>query len=195
MAFPPRPPRGNFNPRFRKEQQQEHRTNHMIRVPQVRLVGDNVEVGVYPTQEALKMAQEPQLDLVEISPQADPPVCKIIDYNKFLYEKKKKEKEMKAKSKASEVKEIRFTPNTDDHDFDFKSKHAENFLKEGNKVKAYVQFKGRAIQFKERGELVLLKFAERLADVGLPEGLPKLEGKRMLMVLAPKSQKKKKEKE
>src|SRR6516164_209219 len=195
MAFPPRPPRGNFNPRFRKEQQQEHRTNHMIRVPQVRLVGDNVEVGVYSTQEALRMAQDQALDLVEISPNADPPVCKIIDYNKFLYEKKGKEKEMKAKSKASEVKEIRFTPNTDDHDFDFKAKHAEKFLRDGNKVKAYVQFKGRAIQFKERGELVLLKFAERLAEVGLPEGLPKLEGKRMLMVLAPKSQKKKKEKE
>jgi translation initiation factor IF-3 len=190
MAFPPRPPRGNFNPRFRKEQQQEHRTNHMIRVPQVRLVGDNIEVGVYPTQEALKMAQEQQLDLVEISPNADPPVCKIIDYNKFLYEKKRKEKEMKAKSKASEVKEIRFTPNTDDHDFDFKAKHAEKFLKEGNKVKAYVQFKGRAIQFKERGELLLLKFAERLNDSGVLEGMPKMEGKRMLAIWAPKSQKK-----
>src|SRR5215510_9322352 len=195
MTFPPRPPRGNFNPRFRKEQQQEHRTNHMIRVPQVRLVGDNIEVGVYSTQDALKMAQEQQLDLVEISPTADPPVCKIIDYNKFLYEKKKKEKEQKAKSKTSEVKEIRFTPNTDDHDFDFKAKHAENFLKEGNKVKAYVQFKGRAIMFKERGELLLLKFAERLAEFGQPEGLPKLEGKRMLMIIAPKSPKKKKEKE
>jgi translation initiation factor IF-3 len=193
MAFPPRPPRGNFNPRFRKEQQQEHRTNNMIRVPQVRLVGDNVEVGVYPIQEALRMAQDQQLDLVEISPQADPPVCKIIDYNKFLYEKKKKEKEMKAKSKTAEVKEIRFTPGTDDHDFDFKARHAESFLKEGNKVKAYVQFKGRAIMFKERGELVLLKFAERLAEVGQPEGLPKLEGKRMLMIITPKSQKKKKE--
>jgi translation initiation factor IF-3 len=191
MAFPPRPPRGNFNPRFRKEQQQEHRTNHMIRVPQVRLVGDNIEVGVYPTQEALKMAQEQALDLVEISPNADPPVCKIIDYNKFLYEKKRKEKEMKAKSKASEVKEIRFTPNTDDHDFDFKAKHAEKFLKEGNKVKAYVQFKGRAIQFKERGELLLLKFAERLNDSGVLEGMPKMEGKRMLAIWAPKSQKKK----
>ena len=191
MAFPPRPPRGNFNPRFRKEQQQEHRTNHMIRVPQVRLVGDNIEVGVYPIQEALKMAQEQQLDLVEISPNADPPVCKIIDYNKFLYEKKKKEKEMKAKSKASEVKEIRFTPNTDDHDFDFKAKHAEKFLKEGNKVKAYVQFKGRAIQFKERGELLLLKFAERLNDAGVLEGMPKMEGKRMLAIWAPKPQKKK----
>jgi translation initiation factor IF-3 len=191
MAFPPRPPRGNFNPRFRKEQQQEHRTNHMIRVPQVRLVGDNVEVGVYPLQDALRMAQEQALDLVEISPNADPPVCKIIDYNKFLYEKKKKEKEMKAKSKASEVKEIRFTPNTDDHDFDFKAKHAEKFLKDGDKVKAYVQFKGRAIQFKERGELLLLKFAERLNEVGVLEGLPKMEGKRMLAIWAPKSQKKK----
>lgn len=191
MAFPPRPPRGNFNPRFKREQQQEHRTNHMIRVPQVRLVGENVEVGVYSTQEALRMAQDQALDLVEISPNADPPVCKIIDYNKFLYEKKRKEKEMKAKSKASEVKEIRFTPNTDDHDFDFKAKHAEKFLKEGDKVKAYVQFKGRAIQFKERGELLLLKFAERLNDIGVLEGMPKMEGKRMLAIWAPKPQKKK----
>ena len=190
MAFPPRPPRGNFNPRFRKEQQQEHRTNHMSRVPQVRLVGDNIEVGVYPIQEALKMAQEQGLDLVEISPNADPPVCKIIDYNKFLYEKKKKEKEMKAKSKASEVKEIRFTPNTDDHDFDFKAKHAEKFLKDGNKVKAYVQFKGRAIQFKDRGELLLLKFADRLKDFGQLESMPKLEGKRMLAIFTPKTGKK-----
>jgi len=191
MAFPPRPPRGNFNPRFRKEQQQEHRTNNMIRVPNVRLVGENVTVGVYPTTDALKMAQDQQLDLVEISPNADPPVCKIIDYNKFLYEKKRKEKEMKAKSKASEVKEIRFTPNTDDHDFDFKAKHAEKFLKDGDKVKAYVQFKGRAIQFRERGELLLLKFAERLNEVGVLEGMPKMEGKRMLAIWAPKSQKKK----
>jgi translation initiation factor IF-3 len=190
MAFPPRPPRGNFNPRFRKEQQQEHRTNHMIRVPEVRLVGDNITVGVYPIQEALKMAQEQALDLVEISPNAVPPVCKIIDYNKFLYEKKKKEKEMKAKSKASEVKEIRFTPNTDDHDFDFKAKHAEKFLKDGDKVKAYVQFKGRAIQFKERGELLLLKFAERLNEVGVLEAMPKMEGKRMLAIWAPKPKKK-----
>lgn len=164
----------------------------MIRVPQVRLVGDNVEVGVYSVQEALKIANEQGLDLVEISPNADPPVCKVIDYNKFLYEKKKKEKEMKANSKVSEVKEIRFTPNTDEHDFNFKAKHAEDFLKDGNKVKAYVQFKGRAIMFKERGELLLLKFAERLAEIGAPEGLPKLEGKRMLIIFAPKSQKKKK---
>ncbi|MDX1936333.1 MAG: translation initiation factor IF-3 [Flavihumibacter sp.] len=194
MAYPPRPPRGNFDPRFRREQQQEHRTNHMIRVPQVRLVGENVEVGIYSTQEALRIAQSQELDLVEISPQADPPVCKVIDYNKFLYDKKKKEKEMKAKAKVSEVKEIRFTPNTDDHDFEFKTKHAEGFLKDGNKVKAYVQFKGRAIQFKERGELILLKFAERLAEIGQPEALPKLEGKRMFLMLAPKSQKKKTDK-
>lgn len=165
----------------------------MIRVPEVRLVGDNVEVGVYPTQKALQIAQDLGLDLVEISPNAAPPVCKAIDYNKFLYEKKKKEKEMKANSKVSEVKEIRFTPNTDDHDFDFKAKHAENFLKDGNKVKAYVQFKGRAIQFKERGELVLLKFAERLKEIGQLEGLPKLEGKRMLVIFAPKVTKKKKD--
>ena len=191
MAFPPRAPRGAFNPRFKKEQQQEHRTNHMIRVPEVRLVGENIEVGVYSIAEAQRIANDQGLDLVEISPQADPPVCKVIDYNKFLYEKKKKEKEMKAKSKVSEVKEIRFTPNTDDHDFDFKSKHAENFLKDGNKVKAYVQFKGRAIMFKERGELLLLKFAERLVEVGTLESMPKLEGKRMFAIFAPKSQKKK----
>jgi translation initiation factor IF-3 len=182
---------GRFNPNFRREQQQEHRTNHMIRVPEVRLVGDNVEVGIYRTQDALAMAQEQGLDLVEISPNAAPPVCKIIDYKKFLYEKKKKEKEMKANSKVSEVKEIRFTPNTDDHDFDFKSKHAEKFLQEGDKVKAYVQFKGRAIMFKERGELLLLKFAERLAEVGILESMPKLEGKRMLVIIAPKPAKKK----
>jgi len=136
------------------------------------------------------MAQEQGLDLVEISPQADPPVCKIIDYNKFLYDKKKKEKEMKAKSKTSEVKEIRFTPNTDDHDFDFKSRHAENFLKDGDKVKAYVQFKGRAIQFKDRGELLLLKFADRLKEFGAMESMPKLEGKRMIAIFTPKGKKK-----
>lgn len=191
MAFPPRPNRGGFNPRFKKEQQQEHRTNHMIRVPEVRLVGDNVTVGVYPTQEALKIAQDQELDLVEISPGANPPVCKIIDYNKFLYDEKKKKKEMKAKSKTSEVKEIRFTPNTDEHDFEFKTKHAEKFLMEGNKVKAHVQFKGRAIMFKERGEVLLLKFADRLKDVGALEGMPKMEGKRMLVMFAPKSSKKK----
>ena len=182
--------KGGFRGRFVPRKEAEHRINNFIRVPQVRLVGENVEVGVYSTQDALRMAQDQQLDLVEISPTADPPVCKIIDYNKFLYDKKKKEKEMKAKSKTAEVKEIRFTPNTDDHDFDFKAKHAENFLKDGNKVKAYVQFKGRAIQFKDRGELLLLRFAERLAEFGLPEMLPKLEGKRMMMIFAPKGKKK-----
>ncbi|WP_346320597.1 translation initiation factor IF-3 [Chitinophaga sp. YIM B06452] len=189
-------PRPNFNnrgrnPNFRREQQQEHRTNRMIRVPEVRLVGDNVEPGIYRTDEALRMAEDQALDLVEISPNAAPPVCRIIDYNKFLYEKKKKEKEMKANAHKSEVKEIRFTPNTDDHDFDFKAKHAEKFLKEGNKVKTYVQFKGRAIMFKERGELILLKFAERLAEVGALEGMPLMEGKRMIAIFAPKSAKKK----
>lgn len=182
---------GGFKGRFNARKEPEHRINHYIRVPQVRLVGDNVEVGIYPTSEAIRIAQQQELDLVEISPQADPPVCKIVDYNKFLYDKKKKEKEIKAKSKSAELKEIRFTPGTDDHDFDFKARHAEKFLQEGNKVKAYVQFKGRAIMFKERGELVLLKFAERLAEFGQVEGLPKLEGKRMLMVIAPKSHKKK----
>ena len=190
MAFPPRPPRGAFNPRFKKEQQQEHRTNHMIRVPEVRLVGENLEPGVYQTPDALKIAKDQELDLVEISPGANPPVCKIIDYNKFLYDEKKKKKEMKAKSKTSEVKEVRFTPNTDDHDFEFKCKHAEKFLQDGNKVKAHVQFKGRAIMFKERGELLMLKFADRLKDIGTLEGLPKMEGKRMQVMFAPKSQKK-----
>ena len=182
--------KGGFRNRFVPRKEAEHRINHFIRVPQVRLVGDNVEVGVYSIQDALKKAQEQQLDLVEISPNVDPPVCKIIDYNKFLYDKKKKEKEMKAKSKVSEVKEIRFTPNTDDHDFDFKAKHAESFLKEGNKVKAYVQFKGRAIQFQERGQLLLLKFAERLAETGVLENMPKMEGRRMLAMFAPKGKKK-----
>ncbi len=193
MAFPPRPGGGRFNPRFLRQQEPEHKINERIRAQQVRLVGENVTVGVYSIQEALKISRELELDLVEISPQADPPVCKAIDYKKFLYEKKKKEKEMKANAKQSEVKEVRFTPSTDDHDFNFKAKHAEGFLKDGNKVKAYVQFKGRAIQFKERGELVLLKFAERLADVGQPETLPKLEGKRMFLMLTPKTTKKKKE--
>jgi translation initiation factor IF-3 len=182
--------KGGFKGRFVPRKEAEHRINHHIRVPQVRLVGDNVEVGIYSIQDAMKMAQDQGLDLVEISPQVDPPVCKIIDYNKFLYDKKKKEKEMKAKSKVSEVKEIRFTPNTDDHDFDFKAKHAESFLKEGNKVKAYVQFKGRAIQFQDRGQLLLLKFAERLAEVGTLENLPKMEGRRMLAMFAPKGKKK-----
>jgi len=197
MALPKKsiikPGSAGFRGRFAPRKEPEHRINQYIRVPQVRLVGDNVTVGIYPTQDAIRLAQQLQLDLVEISGQVDPPVCKIVDYNKFLYDKKKKEKEIKAKSKATELKEIRFTPGTDDHDFDFKARHAEKFLQDGNKVKAYVQFKGRAIMFKERGELVLLKFAERLSEIGQVESLPKLEGKRMLMVIAPKSPKKKKE--
>ena len=191
MALPPRGG-GRFNPRFNRQPEPEHRINERVRALQVRLVGDNVTVGVYPTAEALKIAQEQELDLVEISPTADPPVCKVIDYKKFLYEKKKKEKEMKANSKQSEVKEIRFTPGTDDHDFNFKAKHAENFLKDGNKVKAYVQFKGRAIMFQDRGQLLLLKFAERLAEAGVLESMPKLEGKRMFAIFTPKTGSKKK---
>jgi translation initiation factor IF-3 len=180
-------PKQNRRP-FKKEREQ--RINSEINVPQVRLVGENLEPGVYPTDKALILCQQLEVDLVEISPQADPPVCRAVDYNKFLYEKKRKEKEMKAKAQKSEVKEIRFTPNTDDHDFDFKAKHAEKFLQEGNKVKAYVQFKGRAIIFKDRGELILLKFAERLVDFGSLEGMPKLEGKRMHAIFSPKVKKK-----
>jgi translation initiation factor IF-3 len=190
----PRPfqgPGGNrFKGKMPPRKEAEHRINHFIRAQQVRLVGDNVEVGIYSLQDALRQSQEQGLDLVEISPNVDPPVCKIINYNKFLYDKKKREKEMKAKSKASEVKEIRFTPNTDDHDFDFKAKHAIEFLKEGNKVKAYVQFKGRSIQFQDRGQLLLLKFAERLAEIGVLESMPKMEGRRMLAMFAPKGKKK-----
>jgi len=190
----PRPFQGPGGNRFRGKmpprKEAEHRINHFIRAQQVRLVGDNVEVGIYSLQDALRQSQEQGLDLVEISPNVDPPVCKIIDYNKFLYDKKKKEKEMKPKSKASEVKEIRFTPNTDYHDFDFKGKHAIEFLKEGNKVKAYVQFKGRSIQFQDRGQLLLLKFAERLAEIGVLENMPKMEGRRMLAMFAPKGKKK-----
>lgn len=180
--------RGGFR---RREPQHEHNINEWIRVPNVRVVGENIEAAVYPIEEARKMAHEQGLDLVMISPTADPPVCRIVDYKKFLYEKKKKEKEMKAKAAKSEVKEIRFTPNTDEHDFEFKTKHAISFLKDGNKVKAYVQFKGRAILFKDRGELILLKFAERLSDLGTLESMPKMEGKRMLAIFAPKALKKK----
>jgi len=181
-------PRNNNRRPFKK--QREHRLNREIDVPQVRLVGENLEPGVYDIQKALDICAELEVDLVEISPQAVPPVCRAVDYNKFLYEKKRKEKELKAKSSKSEVKEIRFTPNTDDHDFDFKAKHAEKFLLDGNKVKAYVQFKGRAIMFKDRGELILLKFAERLAEFGTLEGMPKLEGKRMHAIFASKTKKK-----
>ncbi|MDL2214983.1 translation initiation factor IF-3 [Dysgonomonas sp. OttesenSCG-928-M03] len=163
-----------------------HRINEKIRVPQVRLVGDNVEQGVYSTQEALKIADEKGLDLVEISPNADPPVCRITDYQKFLYQQKKKLKEQKAKTVKVVVKEIRFGPQTDDHDFNFKLKHAKSFLEEGSKVKAYVFFKGRSILFKEQGEVLLLRFATELEDYAKVDQLPQLEGKKMIIMLSPK---------
>ncbi len=152
-------------------------------------MGDNVEVGVYPLAKALEQADELGLDLVEISPKADPPVCKIIDYKKFLYEQKKREKAMKAKATKVIVKEIRFGPNTDDHDYEFKKKHAEKFLRDGAKLKAYVFFKGRSIVYKDKGEILLLRLAQELEELGKVEQLPKLEGKRMTMFIAPKPKK------
>lgn len=162
----------------------------------MRLVGDNIEGGnkVMPTYEALKLAESMELDLVEISPNADPPVCKIVDYNKFLFHEKKKQKEIRAKTAKVELKEIRFTPNIDEHDFEFKLKHAQKFLEEGNKVKASVFFRGRMIVYKEQGEIVLLKFADRLSEFGNVEQMPKLEGKRMSIIIAPKSKKNKQKK-
>ncbi|ACU92548.1 translation initiation factor IF-3 [Capnocytophaga ochracea] len=156
----------------------------------MRLVGENVEGGVYPTRKALEIANELELDLVEISPNATPPVCKVIDYKKFLYEQKKREKEMKAKATKVVIKEIRFGPQTDDHDYEFKKKHGEKFLKEGSKVKAYVFFKGRSIIYKDQGEILLLRLATDLEDYGKVEQMPKLEGKRMTMFLAPLPKKK-----
>lgn len=151
------------------------------------MVGDNVEIGVYPFPQALEKAEELGLDLVEISPKADPPVCKIMEYKKFLYEQKKRDKAMKAKASKVVVKEIRFGPQTDDHDYDFKKKHAEKFLKEGAKLKAYVFFKGRSIVYKDQGEILLLRLASELEELGKVEQMPKLEGKRMTMFIAPKS--------
>ncbi len=151
------------------------------------MVGDNVEVGVYPIRKALDLSEEMELDLVEISPKANPPVCKIIDYKKFLYEQKKREKAMKAKASKVIVKEIRFGPNTDDHDYEFKKKHAEKFLKDGAKLKAYVFFKGRSIVYKDQGEILLLRLASELEEWGKVEQMPRLEGKRMTMFIAPKS--------
>ncbi len=154
------------------------------------MVGDNVEMGVYPIQKALEKANELELDLVEISPKANPPVCKIIDYKKFLYEQKKREKAMKAKATKVIVKEIRFGPQTDDHDYEFKKRHAEKFLKDGAKLKAYVFFKGRSIVYKDQGEILLLRLAQELEEYGKVEQMPKLEGKRMTMFIAPKNTKK-----
>lgn len=190
---PPRPGGGGgqrrpFRGRVIKED--PHRINNKIYgVNEVRLVGDNIEQGVYPFSQALRMAEELGLDLVEISPTAVPVVCRIIEYKKFLYDLKKKQKEIKAKQATVEMKEIRFGPNTDEHDVNFKLKHARNFLEEGHKVKAFVFFRGRSIVFKERGEILLLKFAQDLEDIGLVESMPKLEGKRMIMFLIPKKKK------
>ena len=164
----------------------QYRINEKIRTREVRLVGDNVEQGVYPIVEALKIARELNLDLIEISPNAAPPVCRILDYQKFIYQQKKRQKEQKAKSVKIVVKEIRFGPQTDDHDYNFKLKHAKSFLQEGAKVKAYVFFKGRSILFKEQGEVLLLRFADDLEDYGKVEQLPALEGKKMIIMLAPK---------
>ncbi|MCK9207683.1 MAG: translation initiation factor IF-3 [Salinivirgaceae bacterium] len=183
----PKTPRRGFN---EKDDKSAFRINEDIRVPQIRLVGDNIEnPGVYSVREALKIAEELQLDLVEISPTADPPVCKVIDYSKFLYEQKKKQKEIKSKASKVIIKEIRFGPNTDEHDFNFKKNHAIKFLDEGAKLKVYVFFKGRSILFKEQGEILLLRLAQELEDQGKVEQLPKLEGKRMIMFISPKKKK------
>lgn len=163
-----------------------HAINDQIRAREVRLVGDNVETGVYSIQEALRIADELELDLIEISPNAEPPVCKILDYQKFLYQQKKRQKEQKAKSTKVVVKEIRFGPQTDEHDYNFKLKHAIGFLQEGAKVKAYVFFKGRSILFKEQGEVLLLRFANDLEEYGRVEQMPVLEGKRMIIMFSPK---------
>ncbi len=163
----------------------KHRINRKITAEELRLVGDNVEIGVYSLAQALAIANEQGLDLVEISPKAVPPVCKVMDYKKFLYEQKKREKALKSKAAKVVVKEIRFGPNTDDHDYNFKKKHAEKFLKEGAKLKAFVFFKGRSIIFKEQGQILLLRLAQDLEELGKVEQMPKLEGKRMIMFIAP----------
>jgi translation initiation factor IF-3 len=169
--------------------EEPYRVNERILAQKVRVVGENIKVDVYPTSLAIKLAQEQGLDLVEISPNADPPVCKVVDYSKFKYEQKKKQKEIKAHAQKTVLKEIRFGPNTDEHDFNFKVKHGENFLKEGAKVKAYVHFAGRSIVYKERGEILLLKFATALEELGKVEQMPKLEGKRMYLLMTPKGKK------
>jgi len=163
----------------------QYRVNEQIRVREVRIVGDG-ESTVVSTREALDMARNQGVDLVEISPNANPPVCRLIDYSKFLYQQKKRQKEMKAKQVKVEVKEIRFGPQTDEHDYQFKLKHAKEFLEEGNKVRAYVFFRGRSILFKEQGEVLLLRFANDLEEYGKVEGMPSLEGKKMFLYLAPK---------
>ncbi|NQU82257.1 MAG: translation initiation factor IF-3 [Bacteroidetes bacterium] len=180
--------RSNFKRRPRGRAQSQHRINRDIRANEVMLVGDNIEKGqsVCSVEEALRIADEMNLDLVEIAPQNVPPVCKILDYQKFLYQLKKKQKAIKAKTVKVVIKELRFGPNTDDHDYNFKLKHAEKFLNDGAKVKAFVFFKGRSILFKEKGEILLLNLAQDLGELGTVEQMPRLEGKRMTMFIAPK---------
>lgn len=180
MALPQRRPP-------RRVVEEPYKVNERILAREVRVVGENVEQGIYDINKAQAMARAQTLDLVEVSPNAVPPVCRIVDYSKFKYEQKKKQKEIKANATKVVIKEIRFGPNTDDHDFEFKLKHAINFLKEGAKVKAYVQFVGRAIVFKDRGLQLLERFSKGLEDYGKVEAEPKLEGKRMSMFLSPKA--------
>ena len=194
--FPLKPYQGGGNQNHagvrgrRPEKENPNRINHEITAPMVRVVGENVEPNlVIPIRQALAMAEQMELDLIEISPKADPPVCRIADYQKFLYQQKRKAKEIKAKQVKVVVKEIRFGPQTDDHDYNFKLKHAENFLNEGAKVKAYVVFRGRSIVFKEQGEILLLRFATDLEEIAKVEMMPKLDGKKMNMILAPKGKK------
>ena len=172
--------------RGRVIKEDQHRINENIVAKEVRLVGENVEQGVYPISQAIDIADRQGLDLVEISPNAVPPVCKVVDYQKFLYQQKKREKEMKKKSTTVVVKEIRFGPQTDEHDYNFKLKHAQEFIKQGCKIRAYVFFKGRSILFKEQGEILLLRFANDLEEVAKVESMPELEGKKMSVMLSPK---------
>lgn len=176
-------------PFIKREEVDQHKINEKILSREIRLVTEGLEPQVMSTADAIQLAEEQDLDLVEISPNAVPPVCKIMDYRKFLYNQKRKQKELKAKQSKIVLKEIRFGPNTDDHDFNFKLAHARKFLEEGSKVKAYVFFRGRTIVFKDRGEILLLKFAQDLADIGAVEQLPKLEGKRMIIMINPKKNK------
>jgi translation initiation factor IF-3 len=173
---------------MKDDNKDQYRINGQIRAKEVRIVGDNIESKVYPIAQALRIAEEHEADLVEISPTAQPPVCRVIEYSKFLYQLKKRQKEMKAKQVKTEVKEIRFGPQTDDHDFNFKKNHAISFLKDGNKVRAYVYFKGRSILFKEQGEVLLLRFANDLEEYAKVEMMPVLEKKKMTIVLAPKKE-------
>ncbi len=177
-----------FTPRVQKKD--EHRINDLIKAPKVRVVSSDGEALIMTVREAIDLAKKENLDLVEISPNADPPVCKIIDYSKFKYEHRKKQKELKSKTHKVVVKEIRFGPNTDEHDFEFKVKHAIGFLKDGHKVKSYVHFVGRSIVYKDRGEMLLLRFATALEEVGKVEEMPSLIGKRMFLMLSPKGKSK-----